>query len=213
MLAAGLAATLGLSACSEHAAKQTAKDVAKQQVADSSAAIVVVGVVVEPSRLQALAKPPAKAAAKRGAASRAGKGKASMSTENAKGDTDITWVEEIDIDGDGDLEQAMLLWDDEDRVLFIATQDDVACKSGVGKAKFAEERGGVLIAIFGEGNTHKQPAGSGWYLAYLDAGQCQAQAAGLYGCGFDAQGKATTCGSVTLDEKNDAVTITAQRMR
>ena len=41
----------------------------------------------------------------------------------------------------------------------------------------------------------------------LDVGECAAQAAGLWGCRFDAQGNETECGMATLDEKTDTLTI------
>jgi hypothetical protein len=41
----------------------------------------------------------------------------------------------------------------------------------------------------------------------VDKGECGAQAAGLLGCKFDASGAETACGVVTIDEKNDDITI------
>lgn len=57
------------------------------------------------------------------------------------------------------------------------------------------------------GNSRKRPTGSGWYVVDLDESECKAKAAGLYGCKFNAKGKATACGSVAVDEKNDEITI------
>ena len=64
------------------------------------------------------------------------------------------------------------------------------------------------------GNGRKKPAGSGFWLADLDKGECGAQggatyAAGnaMWGCKFDAQGNETACGVAMLDEKNDELVI------
>src|ERR1700757_1920641 len=59
-----------------------------------------------------------------------GKGKATINTQNSPTDTDSFWVETIDVDGNGTVETASLLWDDEDRVLFISYQDTFNCKNG-----------------------------------------------------------------------------------
>ena len=83
---------------------------------------------VNPVALQAQAKLPPPPTAK--PATSIGKGKAAVSTANAPGDTDSYWVQQIDIDGDGDMEQADLLWDDEDKVLFAYAETDIACSYG-----------------------------------------------------------------------------------
>src|SRR4051794_25526802 len=51
--------------------------------------------------------PPAKATKK----TTVGKGKAAANTANPSDDGDASWVEELDIDGDGTVETADLLWD------------------------------------------------------------------------------------------------------
>jgi hypothetical protein len=130
-----------------------------------------------------------------------GKGKAAASTANATGDDDSFWVEEIDIDGDGDAEQTDILWDDEDKVLFLSASGDFKCQAG------GTGTGDMLIAINGKGNPRQRPAGSGWYVVTLDEDECKAEDAGTYGCRFDAQGKATACGAVVVDDKNDEITI------
>ena len=130
-----------------------------------------------------------------------GKGKAAASTANAAGDDDSFWVEEIDVDGDGDVEQTDVLWDDEDKVLFLSASGDFKCQGG------GTGTGDMLIAINGKGNPRGRPAGSGWYVVTLDEGECKAEDAGTYGCRFDAKGTATACGAVVVDEKNDEITI------
>ncbi len=111
-------------------------------------------------------QPPATAAKK----TNIGKGKAATNTSNASGDGDSFWVEEIDIDGDGNVEEADLLWDDEDKILFLGSSGDFTCQNGgVGT-------GDLLIAVYGTGNSLKKPAGSGFYVVDLDEGECRAQA-------------------------------------
>ena len=131
----------------------------------------------------------------------AGKGSASIGTKNAPTDTDSFWVESIDVDGNGDVETADLLWDDEDKVLLIYYEDDFTCKDG------KPGSGAILIGINGADNPRKRPAGSGFYIVSLDEGECGAQEAGLWGCKFDANGNATACGVAVLDEKNDDLVI------
>ena len=141
--------------------------------------------------------PPAKAEQKKGV----GKGRLAVNTANSPDDTDSFWIEQIDIDGDGTVEDANIIWDDEDKVLYTYADGDFTCANG------KTGSGGMLIAIFGAGNSHHQPAGPGWYAVELDESECGAKAAGVYGCKFDAKQQPTACGVATLDEKNDALTI------
>jgi hypothetical protein len=142
--------------------------------------------------------PPAKATKK----TNIGKGKAAMGTANASDDGDSFWVEEIDIDGDGTAEATDVLWDDEDKVLFLYAEGEFPCADG------STGTGDMLVAINGQGNPRGRAAGSGWYLVTLDEGECKAKAAGAYGCKFDAKGDVTACGSAVVDEKNDEIVIT-----
>ena len=130
-----------------------------------------------------------------------GKGKAAAATANAAGDDDSFWVEDIDIDGDGTTEQTDVLWDDEDKVLFLSASGDFKCQNG------GTGTGDMLIAINGKGNSRGRPAGSGFYVVTLDEDECKADEAGSYGCKFDARGAATACGVVVVDDKNDDITI------
>jgi hypothetical protein len=130
-----------------------------------------------------------------------GTGDVVMGTKNSPDDTDSSWVDEIDVDGDGNMEKADLLWDDEDKVLFISYQDDYVCKNG-GMGK-----GSILIGLNGEGNARNRPVGSGFYTLKLDKSECGSQTARLWGCKFDADGNATACGVAVLDEKNDTLAI------
>ena len=131
----------------------------------------------------------------------AGKSSATIGTKNSPTDTDSFWVESIDVDGNGDVETADLLWDDEDKVLLIYYEDDFTCNNG------ATGSGGILMGINGADNPRKRPAGSGFYVVSLDEGECGAKEAGLWGCKFDATGNNTACGVAVLDEKNDDLVI------
>src|SRR5262245_10534691 len=84
-----------------------------------------------------------------------------MKTKNSDSDTDSYWVQEIDIDGDGNTENAALLWDDEDKVLYISYKDDFQCKNG------GNGSGAFLIGLNGTGNARNRPVGSGFYTVSI----------------------------------------------
>jgi hypothetical protein len=131
----------------------------------------------------------------------AGKGKTIVNTANSPDDTDLAWIENIDMDGNGKPEVTDIVWDDEDKVLYMHAGTQFRCaKGGTGE-------GDLLIGINGKGNPRGRAVGSGFYVVSLDEGECGAKAAGLYGCRFDAKGNATTCGVATIDDKNDDITI------
>ena len=161
---------------------------------------------VNPAAVQALAKAPAPPATATQQTS-IGKGKAAIKTASSAGETDSSWVESIDIDGDGDgvVEQTTLLWDDEDKVLFAFADTDVPCEMG-GTAVVS-----ILIGVNGNGNPRGRPAGSGFYAVYFDATECGAMTAGLFGAKFDARGRVTAAGAVLVDEATDDVTVVAVR--
>jgi hypothetical protein len=131
-----------------------------------------------------------------------GKGKLAVKTDNTSADTDSFWVEELDINGDGKLEQTDLLYDDEDKVLYLYAETDFSCADGEGQGS-----GAMLMAINSEGNKRNRPAGSGWYLVELDAGECSAQTAALWGCRFDANGNRTECGMAQAQVVEDDIII------
>jgi hypothetical protein len=117
-----------------------------------------------------------------------------------------SWTEQIDADGNGQVDQATLTWDAKDKVLFSSTAGTFTCRNG------ATGSGELLIAVNGTGNHWGRPAGSGFWLASLDKGQCGAQADSLWGCKFDASGNATTCGAARLNQDNqDLIIVTATR--
>lgn len=137
-------------------------------------------------------KPPANA--KKGKT--IGKGRVAV---QRKRDSSV-WAEEIDIDGDGSVEKADFLHDAADKVTFIYAEKAFPCGGGgVGN-------GGVLTAVWGAGNKAGNPAGSGFWAAELDAGECGAATAALWGCKFDASGAATECGVADVTEEGIAIT-------
>lgn len=156
---------------------------------------------VDPSAVQALAKSPTPPPGARKATS-IGSGQLTINTQDGPGDDDSCWVQQIDIDGDGDVEETTLLWDDEDRILFASANTEVPCDLG-GTAVAS-----LLIGVNAAGNTRGASAGSGFYAVYLDASECYVEAAGLYGCRFDADGDIIAAGAATIDEVTGEVTIT-----
>jgi anti-sigma factor RsiW len=131
----------------------------------------------------------------------AGGNKETVSTANSASDDDSFWVEKLDVDGDGDVEDSNLVWDDEDKVLFAYSVGAFTCKNG-GTAT-AE----LLVATNAAGNARGRPAGSGFWVADLDKGECGSAQTGLWGCKFDATGTETACGVATIDDKTDDIVI------
>jgi len=117
-----------------------------------------------------------------------------------------SWAEQIDADGNGTAEQTNLVWDGVDRVLLSDSSGTFTCSNG------ATGTGELLIAVNGAGNQRGRPAGSGFWVAQMDKGQCGIPAGSMWGCKFDASGTATACGVATVDQRNnDLIIVTAQR--
>lgn len=106
---------------------------------------------------------------------------------------DSSWVAQVDVDGDSTASQATFLWDDEVKVLYIATEDDEACSAG------GTALANTLTALYATGNAAGAPVGSGWTATYLDATECGAAAPVLWGERFDSTGTVTTAGVATID--------------
>ncbi len=131
----------------------------------------------------------------------AGKGPLEISTAKSPGHDDSAWLEQLDIDGDGEVEDTNLVWDDEDKVLYAFSSGTFSCKSG------GTAMADLLVAANGPGNRKNRPVGSGFWVANLDKDECAAEAAGLWGCRFDGSGTATACGMASVDSKNDDLVI------
>lgn len=158
------------------------------------------GVKVNPAEVQKKAGTPPPASATKTTAA---------GTEHLKMTTppdSQAWAEQLDADGNGTVDSATLTWDAKDRVLFSNTSGTITCKNG------ASAQGELLIAVNGAGNASGRPVGSGFWLAYLDKGQCGAQAQSMWGCKFDTAGNPTTCGAARLDDQtHDLVIVKAER--
>jgi hypothetical protein len=132
-----------------------------------------------------------------------GEGAVLLDTTDGEADADSRWVDSIDIDQDGTMNETQLMWDDEDGILYAFAHEVFDCLDGEGTAD-----GGMLVGIFGEENVLGAPVGSGFYIVGLDAGECDARTAMLWGCKFDETGVETKCGEATLDAAAGTVEIT-----
>lgn len=113
------------------------------------------------------------------------------------------WTEQVDLEGNGSLVSSDFLYDANRGVVYSYREDDFTCQDG------QPGRANMLEAMYGTGNKAGQPVGSGWYVVGLNAGQCAAQAAGEYGCQFNASGNPTTCGIATINYATGDVDIAA----
>jgi len=187
-LAAGLSAGVGISMAS-----------AQTPAPAPAAKAVVPGAAVTPAAIAKVAAmvPPASATKTKSV----GTGGVQVSTANTASEDDSTWIEEIDVDGDGNVEDTSFVWDDEDKVIFAYTDGTFTCRNG------ATGSGAMIIAVNAAGNSRKRPAGSGFWAVEVDKSECGSQTAGIAGCRFDASGNPTSCGMVTVDAANDDVVI------
>jgi hypothetical protein len=139
---------------------------------------------------------PGPSAQKKEDATAIGKGKATHATTSDY----LSWAEEIDVDDDGSAEVTDVALDNKTKTIYLANDRKFSCANG-GTAD-----GEVLMALYGKGNTLGKPAGSGWFVAELDAGECGVPTAGLYGCKFDANGNPTQCGAAEVEEADVVLT-------
>jgi hypothetical protein len=139
---------------------------------------------------------PSASAQSKPATTTVGKGKATLNNSSRSSAEYIDWVEEVDIDGNGNTTTADVAWDTKKKILYMSKDQTFKCNNG------ANGDGDVLMAIYGQGNTLHKPVGSGWFVADLDQDECAVPAAGLYGCRFDANGKPTECGIALVQEED-----------
>jgi hypothetical protein len=117
------------------------------------------------------------------------------------------WEEQIDIDGDGTVDDATFAYDEPNKILFASKSGTFKCKGGG-----AAGRGDMLIAVNLAGNLRRRPAGSGFWATSIDEDECGAAYAGIFGCRFDTDGLDTRCGLVHVDSKlNDILIVTAAK--
>jgi hypothetical protein len=162
-------------------------------------------VKINPAALARASQPPPANAT---ATTTAGHGNTMVNTANSASDTDPTWIESLDIDMDGKADSAEYTWDDEDKVTYIYSVVEFPCVNGSGTFK-----GGMLTCVWGASNTWGKPAGSGWYVSELNAGQCAAESKALWGCHFNALGEKTECGWATITADKDDIVITAGEVK
>lgn len=132
-----------------------------------------------------------------------GKGRAYIVTKEHPGGASphSFWAEHLDVDGSGHPVLVDLAWDNPHKVLYISRERGFGCRNG-GTAD-----GAILTAIYGQDNKLGKTAGSGWWVADLEEGECGVPAAGLYGCRFDSDGSNTECGSMNIVDVNDDVIV------
>jgi hypothetical protein len=128
---------------------------------------------------------------------RIGKNNLEVSLGHGVTTRDLEWTESIDIDGDGEVEEATLVWDRADKVLYAFSRGTFRCQNGPTASV------DLLVAANGPDNPRNRPIGSGFWVADLDKDECGVEAAGLWGCKFDGGGDATECGAARIDAKND----------
>ncbi len=158
---------------------------------------------VSPS-VQAKVQPPKPGpkTTKKEAADSFGKGRASIAVKGHPGGAGHSfWTEELDIDGSGNPVQVDEAWDNRHKVLYVSKDRTFTCGNG------QSGDGSTLMTVYGKGNTLHKPAGSGWWVAELDAGKCAVDTAGIYGCRFDAGGNNSDCGSATINSDADDIVI------
>ena len=112
------------------------------------------------------------------------------------------WTDLVDVDGDGVEEDNQFLFDKKRGILYTYRNDNYQCADGTA------QRGDVLMGIYTQGNPAGRPAGSGWFVVAVNAGQCGEKKAGLFGCRFDTNGKPTTCGTAKTKEESGEVEVT-----
>ena len=111
------------------------------------------------------------------------------------------WTDLVDVDDDGKLEDNQFLYDAARGVVYTYREDNYACANGT------PENGSVLMGIYAKGNKAGQPAGSGWYVVAVKAGQCGMKKAGTFGCKFGASGNLTDCGAAHVNDKSGDLTV------
>jgi hypothetical protein len=197
-ISAGLAVVCSLAMSCSKQSEETKQEQpgagARQTAAAQPAPKVKVGSV-----LKAKAKSPAvpDTAKQKSQQSSVGKGPLTMTTAQPSS----FWTEEADVDDDGTVETSDFLYDAQRGVVYTYREDDFACADG------GVATGGILEALYADGNKAGNPVGSGWYAVSLNAGQCGAKQSGIYGCKFDADGNPTTCGVATINNTTGEIDL------
>jgi hypothetical protein len=156
--------------------------------------------VTPPVQAKAAAPKPGPKAVKKPDTKDFGKGKATVHFKGSPHDRSF-WAEQLDVDNSGNPVLVNEAWDNHSKILYISNDRTFTCGNGQSAS------GSTLMAIYGKGNTRKRPAGSGWWVSELNAGDCGVATEGLYGCRFDAAGNNSDCGSATIQPEVQDVII------
>ena len=167
---------------------------AQTQPAQQAAPTVKTG-----AALKSKAASPTPSSTAKGQAQKTSVGKGTASAKTAAPSS--YWVEEIDAHDDGSTESTEFLYDAKKGIVYAYGEDDFSCANG------NPERGGILEAVYTAGNPAGKPAGSGYYIVGLNAGQCAIQKGGAYGCKFDANGNPTECGAISVNDATGEVAV------
>ena len=111
------------------------------------------------------------------------------------------WAEQLDVNGSGQPVLVNEAWDNHAKILYLSNERTFTCGDG------QTATGSTLMAVYAKGNTRKRPAGSGWWVTQLNAGDCAVPRAGLYGCRFNAAGKNSDCGEANVQSEVGDVVI------
>jgi hypothetical protein len=136
----------------------------------------------------------------------------SQKTSIGRGATSVTsagpaayWTDMMDIDDDGIVEDNQFLWDHARGVLYTYREGNFTCLNG------NPESGDILMGIYAKGNKADKPAGSGWYVVGLKAGQCGMTKGGTFGCRFGASGNLTDCGPAKVNDKSGELNVIVRK--
>ena len=151
--------------------------------------------VTPPVQVKAMTPKPNADAVKKPSTQSFGKGHASV-TFQGQPKMRSFWSEQLDVDNSGKPVLVDEAWDNHAKILYINDTRGFTCANG------QTGTGSVLTAVYGKGNTRKRPAGSGWWVAELNAGDCHRHDDTLYGCRFDAAGNNSDCGVATVQPED-----------
>lgn len=191
VLALSTAVTLLGASCKESPKPTEVAQNAAPEPAPSVPAVKV----TPPVQAKAMAPKPTPDAVKKPSAQTFGKGRASVTFQGQPA-TRSFWSEQLDVDNSGKPVLVDEAWDNHSKILYINDTRGFTCANG------QTGTGSVLTAVYGKGNTRKRPAGSGWWVAELNAGDCHRHDDTLYGCRFDAAGNNSDCGVATVQPED-----------
>lgn len=194
LIAVALSTTVALFGASCKESPKPAETVQQQPAPQPKPSVPAVK-VAPPVQAKALAPKPGAHAVKKPAADTFGKGRASVALQGPPKARSF-WSEQLDVDNSGKPVLVDEAWNNHSKILYISDTRGFTCGNG------QTGTGSVLTAVYGKGNTHKRPAGSGWWVAELNAGDCNRQSDTLYGCRFDVAGHNSDCGVATMQDED-----------